>query len=206
MRMALLALVVVLVATFLASPALAKGGGGAGGGGGGGHAGGGGGGGAAAGGGAPRGGSGGHESGPEGAGGAAKSSGSKEAEAPSSSEAGTGEEAPPQAVGSRSNPYYGYPGYGRSHYNLSNFFVWYWLFHPHHRCDRDSDANEATTQNGSQSGEETAGERCDSDYQYRYGGEPNYGVGGWAVLAMVGTAVVAVSFVLKKHRGVVGGK
>jgi hypothetical protein len=107
-------------------------------------------------------------------------------------------------VGSRSNPYYGSPGYGLSHNNLSNFFLWYWLFHPHHRCDRNND-NEAT-QSGNQSSGATAAERCDFDYQYRYGGEPNYGVGGWAVLAMLGTAVVAVFYVLKKHRGLVGGK
>jgi hypothetical protein len=198
MRLAILALVAVLVGAFLASPALAKGGGG-----GGGHVGGGGG--AAAGGGAARGGSGGHEAGAGEGGSAAKPSGSKEAGTPASSKAGTGYEAPPQAVGSRSNPYYGYPGYGLYHNNLSNFFLWYWLFHPHHRCDRNNNDNEAT-QSGSQSSGETAGERCDFDYQYRYGGEPNYGVGGWTVLAILGTVAVAVFFVLKKYRGMVGVK
>jgi len=197
MRIALLALVAVFLGAFLASPALAKGGGG-----GGGHVGGGGG--AAAGGGVARGGSGGHESGAGDEGGAAKPLGSKEAGTPASSKAGTGYEAPPQAVGSRSNPYYGYPGYGLYHNNLSNFFLWYWLFHPHHRCDRNND-NEAT-QSGNQSSGQTAGERCDFDYQYRYGGEPNYGVGGWAVLAILGTVAVVVFFVLKKYRGMVGVK
>lgn len=193
MRLALLAFVAVLVAAFLTTPALAKGGGG-----GGGHAGGGGG--AAARGSAARNGSGEHESGD----GAAKPSGSKEAETPVSSKGGTGYESPPQAVGSRSNPYYGYPGYGFYHNNLSNFFLWYWLFHPHHRCDRNTH-NEAT-QSDNQSSSETASERCDFDYQYRYGGEPNYGAGGWVMLAMLGTAVVVGLFMLKKYRGVVRRK
>jgi hypothetical protein len=195
MRLALLALVAVLVAAFLTTPALAKGGGG-----GGGHAGGGGG--AAAPGSAARNGSGEHESGD--GGGAAKPSGSKEAETPVSSKGGTGYESPPQAVGSRSNPYYGYPGYGFYHNNLSNFFLWYWLFHPHHRCDRNTH-NEAT-QSDNQSSSETASERCDFDYQYRYGGEPNYGAGGWVMLAVLGTAMAVGLFTLKKYRGVVRRK
>ena len=188
MRLGLLILATVLVAAFLTHPTFAKGGGG-------GHAGGSG---------AVRGGSGGHESGAQEGGGAAKPSGSKEAETPSSSESGTGDEAPPQAVGSRSNPYYGSPGYGRFHNSLSNFFLWYWLFHPHHRCDPNND-NEVT-QSSNQSSSEAASERCDYDYQYRYGGQPNYGVEGWAVLAVLGAAAVAVFFVIKKYRGLIGGK
>jgi hypothetical protein len=55
-------------------------------------------------------------------------------------------------VGSRSNPYYGSPGYGIHYNSLSNFLLWSWIFHH----DRD-----------------------DPDYQYEYGGEPNEDAGGW---------------------------
>ena len=60
--------------------------------------------------------------------------------------------APPRDVGSRSNPYYGSPGYGMRYNSLSNFFLWSWIFHH---------------------------DREDSDYQYEYGGESNEDVGGW---------------------------
>ena len=60
--------------------------------------------------------------------------------------------APPRDVGSRSNPYYGSPGYGMRYNSLSNFLLWSWIFHH----DRD-----------------------DPDYQYEYGGEPNEDAGGW---------------------------
>lgn len=60
--------------------------------------------------------------------------------------------APPRDVGSRSNPYYGSPGYGMRYNSLSNFFLWSWIFH--HGME-------------------------DPDYQYEYGGESNEDVGGW---------------------------
>ena len=71
--------------------------------------------------------------------------------------------APPRDVGSRSNPYYGSPGYGIHHSSLSNFLLWSWIFHH----DRD-----------------------DPDYQYEYGGEPNEDVGGW-LLSGLGAAGLA---------------
>jgi hypothetical protein len=109
-------------------------------------------------------------------------------------------------VGSRSNPYYGYPGYGYHHGNLSNFFMWYWLFHPHHRCDRNYQAQQEDTQTGSQSGGENAYERCDFDYQYAYGGEPNYGLGGWALLGAPLLGAGALLWVFRRRWSWRGGK
>ena len=68
--------------------------------------------------------------------------------------------APPRDVGSKSNPYYGSPGYGIHYNSLSNFLLWSWIFHHN---------------------------RDDPDYQYAYGGESNEDVGGW-LLSGIGVA------------------
>lgn len=71
--------------------------------------------------------------------------------------------APPRDVGSRSNPYYGSPGYGMRYNSLSNFFLWWWIFHH----DREN-----------------------PDYQYEYGGESNEDVGGWLLSGIGATGIV----------------
>jgi hypothetical protein len=124
-----------------------------------------------------------------GGGGARGGGGSSKSFTPSSSKSSGSSvvkqaDASPRSVGSPSNPYYGQSGYGYYHGSPSNFFLWYFLFHS--VGDDDDDLS-----NG----------RGDSEYMYSYGGEPNYGIGGWAILfSIAGCVVFAGWFIYKKSR------
>lgn len=94
---------------------------------------------------------------------------------------------PKSIAKSKSNPYsktsknFSYRGkaYAQNHYNLSNFWLWAFIFHPTGSTYDDCDAEDL--RNGD----------AECEYAYEYGGETNQGAGGW-LLTIGGVLVLVV--------------
>lgn len=76
----------------------------------------------------------------------------------------------PSGVANPASRYYNSPRYGLRYGSLSNFFLWYWIFH--HNDDR---------------------------YQEEYV-QPNYGWGGWILMGLGVIAVAGIAIWLLRRR------
>lgn len=99
---------------------------------------------------------------------------------------------PKTVAKSKTNPYakssavksYRGHSYADSHYSISNFWLWAFLFHPTGESYEDCDREDL------QSGDE------DCQYAYEYGGETNNSGGGWALTILMLFGIVALVGVL----------
>lgn len=74
---------------------------------------------------------------------------------------------PPATAKFKNSPYYGQPGFGHKHHDISNFFLWYFIFASGGSDDSD-------------------------DYEKEYAGHPNYDASGFVISLVLLLVVIAV--------------